>query len=32
MSEPGVSLSGISVGDVASVHYKRSVMFVVGKS
>jgi hypothetical protein len=27
---PGVNLSDISVGDVASVHYKRSVTFVVG--
>jgi hypothetical protein len=27
---PGVSLTDISVGDVASVHYKRSVTFVVG--
>jgi hypothetical protein len=26
---PGVNLSGISVGDVASVHYTRSVTFVV---
>jgi hypothetical protein len=27
---PGVNLSDISVGDVASVHYTRSVTFVVG--
>lgn len=27
---PSVNLSGISVGDVASVHYTRSVTFVVG--
>jgi hypothetical protein len=27
---PGVDLSSVSVGDVASVHYKRSVTFVVG--
>jgi hypothetical protein len=27
---PGVNLTGISVGDVASVHYTRSVTFVVG--
>jgi hypothetical protein len=27
---PGVNLTDISVGDVASVHYKRSVTFVVG--
>jgi hypothetical protein len=30
MVAPGVDLGGISVGDVASVHYKRSVTFVVG--
>jgi len=27
---PGVNLSSVSVGDVASVHYTRSVTFVVG--
>jgi hypothetical protein len=27
---PGVDLTSVSVGDVASVHYKRSVTFVVG--
>jgi hypothetical protein len=27
---PGVNLTDISVGDVASIHYKRSVTFVVG--
>src|SRR3954454_5868525 len=27
---PGVNLTDISVGDVASVHYTRSVTFVVG--
>jgi hypothetical protein len=27
---PGVNLSDVSVGDVASVHYTRSVTFVVG--
>jgi hypothetical protein len=27
---PGVNLTDISVGDIASVHYKRSVTFVVG--
>jgi hypothetical protein len=27
---PGTDISGISVGDVASVHYRRSVTFVVG--
>ena len=27
---PGVDLSDVSVGDVASVHYTRSVTFVVG--
>src|ERR1700749_4464733 len=27
---PGVDLTNVSVGDVADVHYKRSVTFVVG--
>jgi hypothetical protein len=27
---PGVDLTSVSVGDVADVHYKRSVTFVVG--
>jgi len=30
MVAPGVKLSDVSVGDVASVHYTRSVTFVVG--
>jgi hypothetical protein len=29
---PGVNLTNVSVGDVASVHYTRSVTFVVGSS